>query len=461
MPPRRKPNRSLTAHICALSLALLALCAAVPCDAAFGDITLVGHIALPGYPRVTNVWGYYDNVTHLEYALVGDDKGGFFIVNVTDPSNPVLVTKVIGVPGRDIKPFGHYAYSCNGSGSGVESRITDLANPAAPVVLPYKFHSSHTITISPRGNLFAEYTGVTIYDLVSRPTQPDSLYRINNFGHDCTWRHDILYDFNWNSLNIWNVSNPGAPVLVGTNDDSTIASYHSGDESKDGHYLYVCDEIATAPTPDIVIFDITNPASPQRVGSINDPFSRVHQLYVVGDLMFVGYYTSGFKVFNISNPAAPVLADVYDTSPYQDDSGSDSFLGAWNAYPFSPSGIVYVSDHPGGLYLFSVEGFTGAVTPVGDRAPYAFTLDQNVPNPFNPSTTISFELARSTHARLFIYDVNGARVRTLIDHNLASGTHSVEWNGTNARGEAVASGVYYYRLEADGASTTRQMVLIK
>jgi hypothetical protein len=440
----------------------LLIAAAAPCArAALGHITLVGHLTLPGSPRVTNVWGYYDQKTHKEYALVGDDTGGFFIVNVTNPSLPVLVTKVTGVPGRDIKPFGHYAYSCDGTGSGYASSIIDLANPALPVVLPNKFHSSHTLTISPHGNLFAEYVGVTIYDLVNHPTRPDSLYKIFNFGHDCTWRHNVLYDFNWNTLNIWNVTNPSAPVLLGTNDDPTIQSYHSGDESKDGHYLFVCDELATTPTPDIVIFNITNPANPQRVNYINDPTSRVHQLYIVGDLMFVGYYTAGFKVFNIANPAAPVLADLYDTSPYQDDSGSDGYLGAWNAYPFAPSGIVYVSDHPGGLFLFSVEGFTGTITAAGAVPTETFTLSQNYPNPFNPSTTITFRLNGRAHARLFIYDVNGQRVRTLVDGDLPAGAHTVAWDGTDARGGRVGSGVYYYRLDTGSDAATKQMVLLK
>jgi choice-of-anchor B domain-containing protein len=459
----RSRSSSGAAHsLVSLLIAVVLVAATAPSAlAAFGHITLVGHLTLPGSPRVTNVWGYYDQKTHKEYALVGDDKGGFFIVNVTDPSLPVLVTKVTGVPGRDIKPFGHYAYSCDGTGSGYASSIVDISNPALPVVLPNKFHSSHTITISPHGNLFAEYVGVTIYDLVNHPTAPDSLYKIFNFGHDCTWRHNVLYDFNWNTLNIWNVTNPAAPVLLGSNDDPTIMSYHSGDESKDGHYLYVCDEMAVTPTPDMVVFDISNPANPQRVYSIIDPTSRVHQCYVVGDLMFVGYYTAGFKVFNLTNPAMPVLADVYDTSPYADDSGSDAYLGAWNAYPFAPSGIVYVSDHPGGLFLFSVEGFTGTITAAGTVDTGAFSLAQNYPNPFNPSTSITFQMYRRADARLSIYDVNGARVRTLLDGELPAGTHSVAWNGTDSRGEAVASGVYYYRLDAGGQSATKQMVLLK
>lgn len=108
-----------------------------------------------------------------------------------------------------------------------------------------------------------------------------------------------------------------------------------------------------------------------------------------------------------------------------------------------------------------MEGFTGTVTGVGDAKTRSFTLAQNHPNPFNPSTTISFELTARAHARLFIYDINGARVSTLIDRELPAGAHRVEWNGTNARGETVASGVYYYRLEAGSASATKQMVLLK
>ena len=194
---------------------------------------------------------------------------------------------------------------------------------------------------------------------------------------------------------------------------------------------------------------------------INDATSRVHQLYVVGNLMFVGYYTAGFKVFDITNPAAPVLADSYDTSPYQSETDADVYNGAWNAYPFAPSGIVYVADHPTGLYLFSVEGFTGTITSIGDRSLKAFTLSQNQPNPFNPSTTISFSLNRRAVARLSIYDVNGARVSTLVDRELPAGSHQVAWDGTDARGAHVASGVYFYRLDAGGQTATKQMVLLK
>jgi hypothetical protein len=315
--------------------------------------------------------------------------------------------------------------------------------------------------MSTRGTMYTEYLGLSIYDLVNDPTQPDSLYHVSSFGHDSTWRNNRLYDFNWNTLNIWNVSNPSQPVFVGGDDDPNVLSYHSGDESKNHNYLYMCDELAVTPTPDIVIYDVSNPASPTRIGSINDPTSRVHQVYVVGDLMFVGYYTAGFKVFDITNPAAPVLANTYDTSVYQTETSADVYSGAYNAYPFSPSGIVYVSDHPSGLYLFSVEGHTGPLTGVRGRTTGAATLAQNYPNPFNPSTMISFELPSRTHALLRVYDVRGTLVRTLVDENLPAGPQTAVWDGADDHGAPAASGVYFYRLEAGPAPVTRRMVLLK
>jgi choice-of-anchor B domain-containing protein len=429
--------------------------------AATGDITLVGHLSLPDASRLTNVWGYYNYATGKEYALVGDWYAGVYVIDVSNSANPIEVTKILGVPGFDLKPFGHYLYTCDSNNTGYDSRIIDLSNPAVPVVLPTTFHSCHTISISTRGVMFTNYVGVRIYDLVNDPTHPDSLFYIQtNAGHDTTPRGDRLYDFAGARMNIWSVSDPSAPSLIGWDDNPLVQYYHGGDESKDHDYLYMCDEFAVTPTPDIVIYDISDPSIPTRIGSINDLTSRVHQLYVVGDLMFVGYYTAGFKVFDISNPWAPVLADEFDTSPFQTETGSDLYSGAYNAYPFAPSGIVYVADWPTGLYLFSVEGHTGQVTAAQDSPPTA-TLAQNFPNPFNPSTTIAFELARREHVMLRVYDVRGSLVQTLVDETLAAGAHTAPWSGVDASGQAVASGVYYYQLDAGPTSLTRRMVLLK
>jgi subtilisin family serine protease len=91
----------------------------------------------------------------------------------------------------------------------------------------------------------------------------------------------------------------------------------------------------------------------------------------------------------------------------------------------------------------------------------AFALARNVPNPFNPSTTIHFELAESGHARLRVYSAQGALVRTLVDERLPAAGYRVTWDGKDNHGLAAASGVYFYKLEEGKHSLARKMSLLK
>ena len=80
--------------------------------------------------------------------------------------------------------------------------------------------------------------------------------------------------------------------------------------------------------------------------------------------------------------------------------------------------------------------------------PFPLELLQNVPNPFNPSTTIRYVLPSRVKVRVTIYDVSGRPVVTLVDREEAAGPYGVEWNGTGADGARVSSGVYFVRIEA-------------
>ncbi len=98
-------------------------------------------------------------------------------------------------------------------------------------------------------------------------------------------------------------------------------------------------------------------------------------------------------------------------------------------------------------------------TSVGNRP--AVTTLSNYPNPFNPITTIQYELPSTQNVALAIYDVRGQLVRALDVGARAQGPHHVVWNGTDDRGNMVASGVYYLRLANAGETLTRKMVLLK
>jgi hypothetical protein len=104
----------------------------------------------------------------------------------------------------------------------------------------------------------------------------------------------------------------------------------------------------------------------------------------------------------------------------------------------------------------------GTVTSVaGAATPPAPRLAQNRPNPFNPTTTIDFELTKPGSVRLAVFDARGALVRMLANRWMPAGPQSAAWDGTGTRGVRVGSGVYLYRLEAEGASIVRRMVLLR
>ncbi len=104
---------------------------------------------------------------------------------------------------------------------------------------------------------------------------------------------------------------------------------------------------------------------------------------------------------------------------------------------------------------------SGAVTAVPETPVRAFVLHPNHPNPFNPMTTIAFDLASPAAARLVIYDVRGGVVRTLLDEPRAGGRHTVVWDGRDQGGREVASGTYLYVLSAGTERARGRMMLVR
>ena len=97
----------------------------------------------------------------------------------------------------------------------------------------------------------------------------------------------------------------------------------------------------------------------------------------------------------------------------------------------------------------------------GISVPERFVLRQNYPNPFNPVTTIRFALPRTEQVTLVVYDIHGREIRTLLDARKPAGRYQIRWDGTNQSGVPVASGVYFYRLQAGRFVAERKMILMR
>jgi hypothetical protein len=100
---------------------------------------------------------------------------------------------------------------------------------------------------------------------------------------------------------------------------------------------------------------------------------------------------------------------------------------------------------------------------VGGESPSAMRpqLGQNVPNPFNPTTQITYKLASAEDIKLRFFDSQGRMVRTLIDGRKEAGQHTVIWDGKNDSGQPLPSGVYYYELGGTAPSEARKAILLK
>ena len=90
-----------------------------------------------------------------------------------------------------------------------------------------------------------------------------------------------------------------------------------------------------------------------------------------------------------------------------------------------------------------------------------FAIEQNFPNPFNPVTTLRYNLPENGHVNIIIYDMLGREVKTMINQTHDAGYKSIQWNATNNHGEPVSAGVYLYKIQAGEYTSTKKMVLLK
>jgi hypothetical protein len=136
--------------------------------------------------------------------------------------------------------------------------------------------------------------------------------------------------------------------------------------------------------------------------------------------------------------------------------------------------IACIDNHSGGGHAWiSVDDFKLAgvaakptvmplvVAKTVDVLPDTFTVAQNVPNPFNPETVIAYTLPTESDVSLKIYNALGQEVRVLVQNMVSAGRHQVQWNGRDAVGQLVSSGIYFYRFQAGPLDETRKMLILK
>jgi len=179
----------------------------------------------------------------------------------------------------------------------------------------------------------------------------------------------------------------------------------------------------------------------------------------------------GFELRSNDNDVGVMKVLIYSRSPWNDERLIREGLSDIVKLPFVSRGSIAGDDNQQvRITRAYVSTGTARNIPVegvgGPPLPNTFSLFQNRPNPFNPTTTIDFYIGGSDqtsdiYVTLDVFNLLGQRVKTLVDESLPPGQYSYVWDGTDHTGERMASGVYLYRLRVGDESHTKKMMLLK
>lgn len=215
---------------------------------------------------------------------------------------------------------------------------------------------------------------------------------------------------------------------------------------------------------------------------------------LIHDDFVIDFYSSRWEIFDsdpyppdgsggvVFNPDAKLLLaglsageTLYATDPADSDGNWDGDgivtetcreYRKWRGCIMHESGPVLISSLTGApgkvrIYPKSFRPRDLLNKPVKDnpkekKSSEALELVNNYPNPFNPTTTIAFNLAEATHVKIDIYNSTGQIVNTLLEKNLSAGNHSIEWNASD-----MASGIYFYKIQVEGMEAVKRVILLK
>ncbi len=332
---------------------------------------------------------------------------------------------------------GNYAYvsMCDSWGyaedDGLEVfDLTDPTNPARVGLLPSTW-CPRGVSLGASHAYFAPYGKLWVAD-ISNPTLPTKTGELSFYVRDQVVAEPYLYCVTDGGLTVVDVANASVPSVVG----SISLAGDLENVCMSGDFVYV------SALHELWIVDVSNPLQPSLAGSF--PTTSSTGMRVEGQYLYLSD-RDHFRILDISDPTDPTEVGNIQTVPI--DLNSRVAVGGQN---------IYAVTYDGPLLIFQ----TQLVSDVAGRS-LGLSLQQNYPNPFNPSTTIAFETPANGHVRLDVFDVRGQLVRHLVDESMPAGAHSIVWDGRASDGNVARSGVYFCRLEANGRSEARKMVILK
>ena len=325
-----------------------------------------------------------------------------------------------------------------------------------------QFYDTTVTTYMDYIEMFSQTDGVAVGD--ARPGKPIAILRTTNGG--TTWtqmNHSSLVDAwsgdNWRRMDFANInvgylkpSNVQNSRLVKTTDGGATWT-ETGTDVPFIQVLKFFDERIGLAASDPDVFRTTDGGETWEEFTADTQVSNYHGMsdHWGNDIEF------------LPGDASKVRYTAGDTLMFSSDTGRTWTVDQLNIHLFSGRDIVNPDQHCGWFlcdngHVYRTLNPDRVTTGVQSAAllPLAYYLSQNYPNPFNPSTTIRYCLPQRSHVTLTVYNSLGQQVAILVNGEQEPGYHEVKLNGTN-----LASGVYFYRMQASSFVETRKLFLIK
>jgi hypothetical protein len=373
-------------------------------------------------------------------------------------------------------------------------QILDISNPVAPAILGGIDTPSFATAVAVSGNyayVADGSTGLIAID-VSVPASPviagiaptpGGAFDVKVVGH---LAHVAAY---FSGLQIVDISDPTLPTLVGGVD----TPQECRNVAVDREYVYLADGSAG-----LQVVDATNPAAPTIVGSVDTPDIAM-AVEVMGNHAFIGDGFAGLQIVQAQcSSLDPVTLSTWTALPVDGgillawDTAFESHHAGFHVhrslrpdrdymvltlqlvrppppYRFFDQEVQEATTYFYRLEAVALNGMSEYFGPVEVRSRSVLNtsprnwLGLSRPNPLadEDETTIGFELAQRTRARMTLYDASGRLVRVVLNEVLDGGQHVVRWDGRDVRGEGVGAGVYFYKLDAGKFNATRSLVRLK
>lgn len=311
----------------------------------------------------SDCWGW-EGPDGTEYAIMGIREGIVFV----DATNLQIVDTVPGPDmncppyWRDIKTYRNYCYAvseCTGTYNGLMVMDMQYLPDSVHYVGTYPIDgssrvTSHNLSIdTATGFAYAEGGELPGEDIfIHNLANPEHPAFVGGFGvgggiHDMMVRNDTAYvaESSHGSFSVWDMANKTAPELITRIYIPNAGYVHNIWPSADGNVVVTTEETVDKT---VKIWDTRDLDNVGLIGEFLGPSKVAHNVQIEGDLVYVSHYQSGVIVVDPSVPDYPEVVGSFDTYPAGD---GPLFLGAWGVYPHTSSGLVYVSNMAGQLYI--------------------------------------------------------------------------------------------------------------